>query len=68
MSEFGKRGGILGSGFGTRITARALRDEHWDIRGLFSRRPARAKEIAEKLEIFAVKLWRNSKEGRCEYG
>lgn len=51
MSKFGKRVGILGSGFGTRITARALRDEHWDIRGLFSRRPARAKEIAEKLEI-----------------
>ena len=51
MSKFAKRVGILGSGFGTRVTARALRDEGWDIRGLFSRRAERAREIASKLEI-----------------
>lgn len=51
VSKFAKRVGILGSGFGTRVTARALRDEGWDIRGLFSRRAERAREIASKLEI-----------------
>ena len=51
MSSFSKRVGILGSGFGTRVTARAMREEGWDIRGLFSRRPERAEEIASRLEI-----------------
>lgn len=46
-----KRIAILGSGFGTRVTAPALRAEGWEIRGLFSRRLERAEEIAAKLEI-----------------
>ena len=51
MSDFAKRVGILGSGFGTRVNARALREEGWDIRGLFSRRAERAEEVASRLEI-----------------
>ncbi len=50
-SGFAKRIAILGSGFGTRVTAPALRAEGWDIRALFSRRIERAEEIAGKLGI-----------------
>ena len=46
-----KRVAILGTGFGTQVTAPALRAEDWDIRALFSRRPERAQEIADKLDI-----------------
>ena len=48
---FAKRIAILGSGFGTRVTAPALRAEGWDIVALFSRRPERAQRIAGKLGI-----------------
>ena len=48
---FGKRIAILGSGFGTRVTAPALRAEGWEIRALFSRRLERAEQNATKLEI-----------------
>ena len=48
---FQKRVAILGAGFGTRVTAPALRAEGWEIRALFSRRPERAEQIATKLEI-----------------
>lgn len=51
MSSFAKRVAILGSGFGTRVTAPALRAEGWEIQALFSRRPERAEEIATKLSI-----------------
>ena len=51
MSSFPKRVAILGSGFGTRVTAPALRAEGWEIEALFSRRPERAVEIATKLSI-----------------
>lgn len=46
-----KRVAILGTGFGTQVTAPALRAEGWEIRALFSRRPERAQEIADKLDI-----------------
>ena len=48
---FQKRVAILGAGFGTRVTAPALRAEGWEIRALFSRRAERAEQIAAKLEI-----------------
>ena len=48
---FRKKIAILGSGFGTRVTAPALRAEGWDIVALFSRRPDRAQKIAAKLGI-----------------
>ena len=47
---FRKRVAVLGAGFGTRVTAPALRAEGWEIRALFSRRPERAQQIATKLE------------------
>ena len=48
---FSKRVAILGSSFGTRVTAPALRAEGWEIVALFSRRAHRAEEIARKLDI-----------------
>ena len=51
MPDFDKRIAILGAGFGTRVTAPALRAEGWQIVALFSRRPERAEQIAAKLDI-----------------
>ena len=51
MPPVNKRIAILGSGFGTRVTAPALRAEGWEIVALFSRRAERAAEIAGKLSI-----------------
>ena len=48
---FSKRVAILGSSFGTRVTAPALRAEGWEIVALFSRRAHRAAEIAAMLDI-----------------
>ena len=48
---FHKRIAILGSSFGTRITAPALRAEGWEIVALFSRRAHRAAEVAAMVGI-----------------
>ena len=48
---FNKRVAILGSSFGTKVTAPALRAEGWEIVALFSRRAHRAAEVAGMLGI-----------------
>ena len=51
MTSFQKRVAILGTGWGTGVTAPALRAEGWEVRALFSRRLERAEQIASKLSI-----------------
>lgn len=45
------RVGVLGTGWGTRVSVHAFRAAGWEVAGLWSRRPERATAEAERLEI-----------------
>ena len=49
--QHGLRIGVLGTGWGTRISVPALRAEGWEVAGLWSRNAERAKKQASELEI-----------------
>ena len=46
-----RRVGILGAGWGARVSAPAFRAAGWEVAGLWSRRPQRAEAEAARLEI-----------------
>ena len=46
-----RRVGVLGAGWGTRVSVHAFRAAGWEVAGLWSRRPERAAAEAERLEI-----------------
>lgn len=46
-----RRVGILGTGWGTRVSVHAFRAAGWEVAGLWSRRPERAEAEAARLEI-----------------
>jgi len=47
----GRRIGVLGAGWGTRVSVPAFRAAGWDVVGLWSRRPERAQAEAARLDI-----------------
>ncbi len=50
-TELQRRVGILGTGWGTRVSVHAFRAAGWEVAGLWSRRPERAAAEAARLEI-----------------
>ena len=42
---------MFGTGWGTRVSVPAFREAGWEVAGLWSRRPERAADFAERLEI-----------------
>ena len=46
-----RRVGVLGTGWGTRVSVHAFREAGWEVAGLWSRRPERAAAEATRLEI-----------------
>ena len=47
----GRRIGVLGAGWGTRVSVPAFRAAGWEVVGLWSRRPERAQAEAARLDI-----------------
>ena len=46
-----RRVGVLGAGWGTRVSVHAFREAGWEVAALWSRRPERAASEAARLEI-----------------
>ena len=58
MATRPRRVGVLGTGWGTRVSVPAFRAAGWEVAGLWSRRPERAAAEASRLEIpFATDDW-----------
>ena len=58
MTSQQRRVGVLGTGWGARVSVPAFRAVGWEVAGLWSRRPERATAEASRLEIpFATDDW-----------
>ena len=58
MSSQQRRVGVIGTGWGARVSVPAFRAAGWEVAGLWSRRPERATAEASRLEIpFATDDW-----------
>ena len=58
MASHQRRVGVLGTGWGARVSVPAFRAAGWEVAGLWSRRPERATAEASRLEIpFATDDW-----------
>ena len=58
MASHQRRVGVLGTGWGARVSVPAFRAAGWEVAGLWSRRPERAAAEASRLEIpFATDDW-----------